>query len=152
MKSIILLTRGGSPIKTFTDWDWAELQLVKTNESVVKDNPNNLAKLTELPFEGEVDESYPADIEITHVGSELLLMYLGEEVLGEIILEKDVDEELFHEECPPHITPTFNLSRVLISGVDLDKMKITKELKEFITSEAEAYRDEMIENLNDHGN
>lgn len=150
MTSIILLIKGtiGVPfVKAFHDWDWAELQLVKINETVIKSNPNNFAKLIEVPYEGEIDNKYPADIEITHVGSELLLMYLGEEVLGEVTLETDVEEELFHQECPPNTKPTYNISKITICGVPLDDMKLTKELKAEITSEAEAYRDEMIEQI-----
>lgn len=150
MKSIIVLIKGinGTPyMKAFHDWDWAELQLVKTNEKVLKNNPNNLAKLIEIPYEGEVDEVYPADIEITHAGSELLLMYLGEEVIGHIQLETSRDEELYHESQPPKYILTYNIKTVSICGVELSKMKITEELRTAIQSEAEAYCEEMIETI-----
>lgn len=147
MKSLILLGRGSTIVKSLTDWDWAELQLIKLNEGLVASEKYSLFA---IPFEGDAEAS-PQDIIITRSGAELSLSCYDEDgILGEIELEQDWEEELFHQHRQPRLTPTYKISRVHICDVNLDNLSITDELKRAILSEAEAYRDEMIEQLKEN--
>lgn len=155
MKSLILLIRGSVVIKAFTDWDWAELQLIRINEHVVKSNSNNfqssinfIGKLVEVPFEGSA-EVISEFVEVARNGEELIfLCYNSEdEVFGKIELAPYLEEQLIHESIPPEEIPTYQISKITVCGVELNKLKITRELKNVIEHEAEAYRDEMIANI-----
>lgn len=142
MNHVILLIKEGEILKSFCDWDWATLQLLKINHNV---NESSKAKLVSVPFEGEVENTYPADIEITHVGNEILFMYLGEVVTGEITLEKATHEERFHESCPPDEIVSVRVSEVHIHNENIDKISISKELKREIEAVAECYSEEVNE-------
>jgi hypothetical protein len=149
MNSVIVLSEKDNAFKSpvviirrvFADWDLATLYCAKSNfESTDK----SYFYLTEVPFEGEISAG---DCEISHCGEEITICWGEDEIIAEVKLEQDVDEELFHQECPPNTKPTYNVESITICGTALDNLRISDELKRAIEHEADNYRDEMIERI-----
>lgn len=130
------------PKHVYSDWDWATLMCAAYND---KSTDSVYYYLLEVPFDKETEAP---DFNISHSGSELKITDWDElEVYGEIKLVPDVYEELYHQECPPRTKPTYRIESVILCGTDVDKLKISEELKRQIQNEAEAYRDEMIDEI-----
>lgn len=155
MKSIILLmeknTMGvftiNSPIKAFTDWDWATLQCAKYNQI----KKSLIAYyLHEISFAGDIDSN---DFWITRKADEICINGPDDsEVYAIVKLEATTYEEHFHEEAPTEQVPTYEVDTIIICGTELKNLKLSDELVRSIEHEADNYKEEMIENINNSSN
>jgi len=129
-------------VKGFSNWDWAELQLI----NIAKENlfSSNNYYLKEIPFIGETESG---EIEVTASGSELVLKYKDETLYGEIEIIGSTYEEWTHQEIPPKQIPTIEIEDILICGESLNRLKLSKELKKDIEYLAEKYKEEREKEL-----
>jgi AAA+ superfamily predicted ATPase len=100
------------------------------------------------PNNDEISLCEVYSFEVTHIGEEIILTDWEEnELVAHVELEQDIIEELYHQEMPPYVRPTYNIKSIKISGRDIKELKMSDDIRKALTEEAEKYRDEMIEQI-----
>jgi hypothetical protein len=156
MKTVILLmvrdTNGRvaltKPINSFNDWDWATLHCAKLNQ--IK-KPLIGYYLQEIPFCGELEPAN--EFFITREDEEICISGPNDnKVYAYVKLQNEIVEEYYHESMPPYKSPSFNVDTITICGTELKNLKLSEDLIRSIEHEADNYKEEMIENINNASN
>lgn len=128
-------------VKIFADIEHATLACAQKNFSV-KESENQYYFLQEVPFEGEFKGLV---FDVTRTGSEICISWGEDEVFAYIEVESDLEEELYHESCPPDYVPIYRIKSIDICGTDIDDLNIGENLKHELYRHAENYKEEMFD-------